>query len=62
MSQTEEIVVLPANHWGGANRQPELLAAFVKPNGVYVESLVKKVTELLNLLGTACCRRVSVEY
>ena len=38
--------VLPANFWGGETRQPELLAAFVKPNGVYVESLVKQVTEV----------------
>lgn len=45
------IDVLPANFWGGETRQPELLAAFVKPNGVYVESLVKQVTELLERQG-----------
>ena len=45
------ITVLPANYWGGENRQPELLAAFVKPNGVYVESLVRQVTELLEKSG-----------
>lgn len=42
-----QISVLPANFWGGESRQPELLAAFVKPNGVYAESLVRQVTEVL---------------
>ena len=45
------ITVLPANYWGGERRQPELLAAFVRPNGVYVESLVRQVTELLDKDG-----------
>ena len=46
--QLAEIVeVLPANFWGGESREPELLAAFVKPNGRYVESLVKKSSVLL---------------
>jgi len=50
-SLTDNLTVLPANFWGGESRQPELLAAFVKPNGPYVESLVKKVTEILELNG-----------
>lgn len=45
------IKLLPANYWGGESRQPELLAAFVKPNGVYVESLVRQVTEVLEKSG-----------
>tara|TARA_R110001592_G_scaffold260282_1_gene524769 strand:+ start:94311 stop:100136 length:5826 start_codon:yes stop_codon:yes gene_type:complete len=45
------IAVLPANFWGGESRQPDLLAAFVKPNGVYVESLVRQVTEVLDKGG-----------
>ena len=45
------ITVLPANYWGGESRQPEFLAAFVKPNGVYVESLVRQVTEVLEENG-----------
>ncbi|MDA9095719.1 hypothetical protein N9J88_04925, partial [Porticoccaceae bacterium] len=45
------VAVLPANFWGGERRQPELLAAFVKPNGVYVESLVRQVTEVLENNG-----------
>ena len=45
--KTTTVAVLPANFWGGESRQPDLLAAFVKPNGVYVESLVRQVTELL---------------
>ena len=50
---TKEIslAVLPADFWGGESRQPDLLAAFVKPNGVYVESLVKQVTEVLENNG-----------
>jgi very-short-patch-repair endonuclease len=45
------VEVLPANYWGGESRQPELLAAFVKPNGTYVESLVREATELLEKMG-----------
>lgn len=45
------VSVLPANFWGGESRQPDLLAAFVKPNGVYVESLVRQVTEVLENSG-----------
>jgi very-short-patch-repair endonuclease len=45
------ITVLPANFWGGESRQPDLLAAFVKPNGIYVESLVRQVTEVLEKAG-----------
>lgn len=46
-----KVDILPANHWGGESRQPELLAAFVKPNGVYVESLVREATELMDKMG-----------
>ncbi len=46
-----QVTILPANFWGGETRQPELLAAFVKPNGLYVESLVRQVTELLEKGG-----------
>lgn len=49
--RSDVITVLPANFWGGEKRQPELLAAFVKPNGVYVESLVKQVTDVLDAAG-----------
>ena len=45
------VTVLPANFWGGETRQPELLAAFVKPNGVYVESLVRQVADVMNSNG-----------
>jgi len=45
------ITVLPASYWGGESRQPDLLAAFVKPNGVYVESLVRQVTQVLEKGG-----------
>jgi len=48
---TLSVAVLPANYWGGESRQPDLLAAFVKPNGVYVESLVRKVSQVLEQAG-----------
>lgn len=51
VTETLSISVLPPNFWGGESRQPDLLAAFVKPNGVYVESLVRQVTELLEKGG-----------
>ncbi|MCY4356421.1 MAG: DUF4011 domain-containing protein [Gammaproteobacteria bacterium] len=50
------IDVLPANFWGGESRQPDLLAAFVKPNGPYVESLIRQVAEVLEKGG--CGRSV----
>ncbi len=50
-SEKYSIDVLPANYWGGESRQPDLLAAFVKPNGVYVESLVRQVAEVLEKAG-----------
>lgn len=43
--------ILPSSYWGGEHRQPELLAAFVKPRGVYVENLVREVTLLLEQSG-----------
>ena len=49
--KTISVAVLPADFWGGETRQPDLLAAFVKPNGVYVESLVRQVTEVLEKGG-----------
>ena len=49
--KTITVAVLPANFWGGETRQPDLLAAFVKPNGIYVESLVRQVTEVLEKNG-----------
>ena len=45
------IDILPTNYWGGESRQPDLLAAFVKPNGVYVESLIRQVAEVLEKGG-----------
>ncbi|MCF6194307.1 MAG: DUF4011 domain-containing protein, partial [Kangiellaceae bacterium] len=45
------IAFLPSNFWGGERRQPDLLAAFVKPNGVYVESLIKSVSDSLKAAG-----------
>ena len=42
VEQHPKLEILPANFWGGEERQPALLAAFVKPNGVYVESLVRQ--------------------
>ena len=48
---TKNVSILPVGYWGGESRQPDLLAAFVKPNGVYVESLVKQVATLLEQSG-----------
>lgn len=50
-SSSATVAILPANYWGGESRQPDLLAAFVKPNGVYVESLLRQVTDLLEQTG-----------
>lgn len=47
----KNVSILPVDYWGGESRQPDLLAAFVKPNGVYVESLIKQVSEYLEQVG-----------
>lgn len=53
LAREQEVHVLPANFWGGEQRQPDLLAAFVKPNGVYVESLVRLAAEIMEKHGHA---------
>lgn len=50
-SLTKPITLLPANYWGGEIRQSDLLAAFVMPNGLYVESLLKSAADLLESNG-----------
>ncbi|GGA77197.1 DNA helicase [Neiella marina] len=50
-SQSLPLSVLPANYWGGESRQPDLLAAFIKPNGLFVESLIKQVADVLEKSG-----------
>lgn len=50
-SLTKPLTLLPANYWGGESSQPDLLAAFVMPNGLYVESLLKSAADLLNSNG-----------
>lgn len=50
-SHVMRVDVLPANYWGGESRQPELLAAFIRPNGTFVESLVRQTTELMASMG-----------
>jgi len=46
-----DVTLLPSNYWGGESRQPELLAAFVRPNGLYVESLLRDVAKTLEQSG-----------
>lgn len=48
---TNEIELLPKNHWGGELNMPELLAAFVTPNTRYCDSLLKKASTLLAKSG-----------
>ena len=43
----KQINMLPKNHWGGASRQPDLLAAFVKPNGLFIDSLIHSCAKKL---------------
>lgn len=50
-TKTLPLTILPANYWGGESRQPDLLAAFVKPNGIYVESLLKDAAAVLESAG-----------
>lgn len=43
--------LLPRNHWGGLSHLPEMTAAFVQPNDIAVERLLKKAAELLRAQG-----------
>lgn len=52
IAQTElPLEVLPRNQWGGLAHLPELTAAFVQPNDLAVEALLKKAAELLRKNG-----------
>ncbi|MDH4561246.1 MULTISPECIES: DUF3320 domain-containing protein [unclassified Pseudomonas] len=52
VAQTEHpLEVLPRNQWGGLAHLPELTAAFVQPNDLAVETLLKKAAELLRKHG-----------
>ncbi|WP_448672147.1 hypothetical protein, partial [Escherichia coli] len=39
--------LLPRNQWGGLSHLPDMTAAFVQPNDLAVERLLKKAAELL---------------
>ncbi|MCO3053528.1 DUF3320 domain-containing protein [Pseudomonas aeruginosa] len=43
--------LLPRNHWGGLSHLPDMTAAFVQPNDIAVERLLKKAAELLRAQG-----------
>lgn len=46
-----DLELLPRNHWGGLSHLPDMTAAFVQPNDVAVERLLKKAAELLRAQG-----------
>jgi len=39
--------LLPRNHWGGLSHLPDMTAAFVQPNDLAVERLLKQAAEVL---------------
>lgn len=41
------VELLPRNQWGGLSQLPDLLAAFVQPNDVAIDRLLKKAAETL---------------
>ncbi|MEV1262283.1 hypothetical protein ABZR07_32330, partial [Pseudomonas aeruginosa] len=43
--------LLPRNQWGGLSHLPDMTAAFVQPNDLAVERLLKKAAELLRDQG-----------
>ena len=40
--------LLPRNHWGGLSHLPDMTAAFVQPNDLAVERLLKQAAEVLH--------------
>jgi hypothetical protein len=45
------IVALARNEWGGAQFMPELLAAFITPNGPAISRLLKEASRILETSG-----------
>ncbi len=43
--------LLPRSHWGGLSHLPDMTAAFVQPNDIAIERLLKKAAELLRSQG-----------
>lgn len=59
IAQTDlPLEVLPRNQWGGLAHLPELTAAFVQPNDLAVETLLKKAAAFPCRHGDSCARRV----
>jgi very-short-patch-repair endonuclease len=49
--QRYPLEVLARNEWGGASTMPELLAAFVAPNDLAIESVLKAASDVLRRSG-----------
>lgn len=47
VTATAKTLLLPQDHWGGSERMPELLAAYVQPNAPFVEKIVKRASTLI---------------
>ena len=46
-----QVELLPRNQWGGLSQLPDLVAAFVQPNELAVDRLLKKAVDVLRAAG-----------
>jgi very-short-patch-repair endonuclease len=47
----QKVELLPRNQWGGLSHLPDLVAAFVQPNELAVDRLLKQAAEVLRAAG-----------
>ena len=47
VAATAQTLLLPKEHWGGSQRMPELLAAYIQPEAAFVKKIVKQAAVLL---------------
>lgn len=50
-TEERKVELLPRNQWGGLSHLPDLIAAFVQPNELAVDRLLKQTAEVLRQAG-----------
>lgn len=51
VTEERKIELLPRNQWGGLSHLPDLVAAFVQPNELAIDRLLKQTAEVLRKAG-----------
>lgn len=51
VTEERKVELLPRNQWGGLSHLPDLIAAFVQPNELAIDRLLKQTAEVLRKAG-----------